>query len=55
MIPQDQKVYNLHYNDVRGGFFHYDDVRGGFFHYDDVRGGLLRPPHGTSPSAVKTV
>ena len=24
-----------------------------FLHYDDVRGDVLRPPHGTTPAAVK--
>ena len=31
--PKDQKIYNLH--------------------YDDVRGDILRPPHGSTPAAVK--
>ena len=31
--PKDQKVYNLHYNEVQGV--------------------VLRPPHGTTPAAVK--
>ena len=33
MIPKDQKIYNLY--------------------YDDVRGDVLRPPHGTTPAAMK--
>ena len=33
MFPKDQKIYNLH--------------------YDGVRGDVLRPPHGTTPAAVK--
>ena len=35
MIPKDQKIYNLH--------------------HDDVRGDVLRPPHGTTPAAVKII